>query len=229
MEIASNHGLIVIEDAAQAQGATYKNRRVGSLGHAAATSFYPGKNLGAWGEAGAVTTNDRDLADKMKMYREHGQQKKYYHDVVGWNGRMDGLQGAVLSVKLKYLERSNESRRRVARRYNELLADIDGIQVPREAEYAKHIYHIYSVRVADRNAVMKRLGDLKIGCGIHYPVPVHLQKAYANLGYKLGDFPVSEACASTFLSLPMFPEITDEQIQTVVSRFRSSLTPGLHV
>ena len=229
LEIAKRHNLAVVEDAAQAQGSLYKNKKAGSLGDAGSFSFYPGKNLGAWGEAGAVTSNNRELAERMKMYREHGQQKKYYHDVVGWNGRMDGIQAAVLSVKLKYLDRANEGRRRAAKRYDELLASTPGVVLPTEADYAKHIYHIYSVRVADRNSVVKRLGDLKIGCGIHYPVPVHLQKAYANLGYKLGDFPVSETCADTFLSLPMYPEITEEQIQTVVAGFHSSLTPGLRV
>ncbi len=223
MEIARRHNLVVIEDAAQAQGAGYRGRNAGTIGHAAGTSFYPGKNLGAWGEAGAITTNDTALRDRLRMFREHGQAKKYYHDVVGWNSRMDGLQGAVLSVKLKYLTRANDGRRRAAGRYNDLLAGTPGVVLPVAAPYAHHIYHVYAVRVENRAEIMQRLGDRGIGCGIHYPVPVHLQKAYANLGHGPGDFPVSEACADSFLSLPMFPELTDEQIETVAKEFKASL------
>jgi dTDP-4-amino-4,6-dideoxygalactose transaminase len=224
MEIARRHKLVVIEDAAQAQGSLYKGRKAGSIGDAGSFSFYPGKNLGAWGEAGAVTTNDVALRDRLQMFREHGQQKKYYHDVVGWNGRMDGLQGAVLSVKLKYLDRANEGRRRAAARYNELLDRTPGIVLPVEADYGRSIYHVYAVRVEQRAAIMQRLTERGIGCGIHYPVPVHLQKAYAALGHRAGDFPVSEACADSFLSLPMFPELTDAQIETVVREFKASLS-----
>jgi len=226
MDIARRHNLFVVEDAAQAQGSGYRNRLAGSIGHAAGFSFYPGKNLGAWGEAGASTTNDPALCARMQMYREHGQAKKYYHDVVGWNGRMDGIQAAVLSVKLKYLDRANDGRRRAAQRYNELLAGTAGLILPVEAPYAHHIYHIYAVRVKHRAAVMQHLGDHGIGCGIHYPVPVHLQKAYADLGHKPGDFPVSESCAESFVSLPMFPELTDAQIETVVSELKSCLAAG---
>jgi dTDP-4-amino-4,6-dideoxygalactose transaminase len=223
LEIAQKHGLFVIEDAAQAQGATYKGRKAGSIGHAGSFSFYPGKNLGAWGEAGAITTNDAALRDRMQMFREHGQKKKYYHDVVGWNGRMDGIQAAVLQVKLQYLDKANQGRRRAAARYNELLRGIPGVQLPAEADYAGHIYHIYAVRVRARDTIMKQLGEHGIGTGIHYPVPVHLQNAYANLGYKPGDFPVSEACANSFLSLPMYPELADQQIETVVTEFKACL------
>lgn len=223
MALARRHNLRVIEDAAQAQGALYQGRKAGSIGDAGSFSFYPGKNLGAWGEAGAVTINDAGLRERLQMFREHGQQKKYYHDVIGWNGRMDGLQGAVLSVKLKYLDQANAGRRRAAARYDELLAGTPGLVLPVEADYGRSIYHIYAVRVEQRAAIMQRLGERGIGCGIHYPVPVHLQKAYASLGYGAGDFPVSEACADSFLSLPMFPELTDAQIETVAAELKAAL------
>jgi dTDP-4-amino-4,6-dideoxygalactose transaminase len=223
LEIARKHKLFVVEDAAQAQGAKYKQRLAGSIGQAGSFSFYPGKNLGAWGEAGAITTDDAALREGMQMFREHGQKKKYYHDVVGWNGRMDGLQAAVLSVKLKYLDRANNGRRRVAARYNQLLAGLPGVSLPVEAGYAHHIYHVYAVRVAQRDAILKQMGERGVSCGIHYPVPVHLQNAYAGLGHKRGDFPVSEACADSFLSLPMYPELTDGQIETVAAEFKSCL------
>lgn len=223
MEIARRHKLVVIEDAAQAQGALYKGKKAGSIGDAGSFSFYPGKNLGAWGEAGAITTNQPEARDRMMMFREHGQKKKYYHDVVGWNGRMDGLQGAVLSVKLKYLDQANNGRRRAAARYNELLAGLAGVSLPVEADYARHIYHVYAIRVQQRDDLLQNLGRRGIGCGIHYPVPVHLQNAYAHLGYKRGDFPVSEACADTFLSLPMFPELTNQQIETVARELKALL------
>ncbi|HET7537108.1 MAG TPA: DegT/DnrJ/EryC1/StrS family aminotransferase [Candidatus Didemnitutus sp.] len=223
LEIAKKHNLFVIEDAAQAQGALYKGRKAGSIGHAGSFSFYPGKNLGAWGEAGAVTTNDPELRDRMQMFREHGQKKKYFHDVVGWNGRMDGLQAAVLSVKLKYLDKANAGRRRAAERYNQLLAGVAGLTLPFEASYGRGIYHVYAVRVAQRDSLLQKLSARGIGVGIHYPVPVHLQQAYANLGGKRGDFPNAEACADTFLSLPMYPELTDQQIDTVVAELKSCL------
>lgn len=223
MAIAKKHNLFVVEDAAQAQGTLYKGKKAGSIGHAGSFSFYPGKNLGAWGEAGGITTNDPALRDRMVMFREHGQAKKYYHDVVGWNGRMDGIQAAVLSVKLKYLEKANDGRRRAAARYNQLLAGTPGVTLPVEAAYGRSIYHVYALRLQNRDAVMKKLSDRGIGCGIHYPVPVHLQKAYQSLGYKKGDFPVSESCGETFLSLPMYPELTDAQIDTVVTEFKASL------
>jgi dTDP-4-amino-4,6-dideoxygalactose transaminase len=229
MEIARRHKLVVVEDAAQAQGALYKGRKAGSIGQAGSFSFYPGKNLGAWGEAGAITTSDPELRDRMVMFREHGQKKKYYHDVVGWNGRMDGLQGAVLSVKLKYLDQANNGRRRAAARYNELLAGTPGLLLPAEAAYGRSIYHVYAVRVQQRDALLQRLGELGIGCGIHYPVPVHLQNAYAGLGYKRGSFPVSEACGDSFLSLPMYPELTDAQIETVVHELKACLALQVHV
>jgi dTDP-4-amino-4,6-dideoxygalactose transaminase len=223
LKLAQKHKLVVVEDAAQAQGTLYKGRKAGSIGQAGSFSFYPGKNLGAWGEAGAVTTSDPVLRDALQMFREHGQKKKYYHDVVGWNGRMDGIQGAVLSVKLKYLDKANNGRRRAAARYNQLLAGTPGIVLPQEAEYGRHIYHVYAVRVGQRDEILKKLGERGIAAGIHYPVPVHLQNAYANLGYKRGDFPVSEVCGDSFLSLPMYPELTDQQIDTVVRELRGAL------
>jgi len=225
MEIAARHKLVVIEDAAQAQGTLYKGRKAGSIGHAGSFSFYPGKNLGAWGEAGAVTTSDPALRERLVMFREHGQKKKYYHDVVGWNGRMDGIQGAVLSVKLKYLDQANAGRRRAAARYDALLAGIPGVLLPAEAAYGRSIYHVYALRVSNRDTLLQQLGERGIGCGIHYPVPVHLQNAYANLGYGRGRFPVSEACADSFLSLPMYPELTDAQINTVVHELKECLAP----
>ena len=223
LALAKKHKLVVIEDAAQAQGTLYKGRKAGSIGQAGSFSFYPGKNLGAWGEAGAVTTSDPALRDALQMFREHGQKKKYHHDVVGWNGRMDGLQGAVLSVKLKYLDKANNGRRRAAVRYNQLLAGTPGIILPVEADYGRHIYHVYAVRVGLRDTILKQLGERGIAAGIHYPVPVHLQNAYANLGYKRGDFPVSEICGDSFLSLPMYPELTDQQIDAVVGELLAVL------
>jgi dTDP-4-amino-4,6-dideoxygalactose transaminase len=230
MEIARRHRLPVIEDAAQAQGALYKGRKAGSIGEVGSFSFYPGKNLGAWGEAGAITAKDPALRERLLMYRDHGQNKKYHHQVVGWNGRMDGLQGAVLGVKLKYLDQANSGRRRAATRYHELLAGTPDLILPMEADYARHIYHVYAVRVRQRDLVMKRLGERGIGCGIHYPIPVHLQAAYASLGHKRGDFPVSEACADSFLSLPMYPELKEAQLATVVDELKACLAaPTLSV
>jgi len=215
MEIARRHNLIVIEDAAQAHGAEYKGRRVGSIGDMGCFSFYPGKNLGAFGEAGAVVTGDDALRRKVEMLRDHGQARKYYHDMVGWNGRMDGIQGAVLRLKLQHLDRANAARRAHAAHYNRLLSRFDQIITPFEAPYARHVYHIYALRVSQRERLIRELGERGIACGIHYPVPVHLQVAYRHLGYQPGDFPVAEQCASEFLSLPMFPELTEEQVEFV--------------
>jgi dTDP-4-amino-4,6-dideoxygalactose transaminase len=212
MEIAKSRDLIVIEDACQAHGAEYKGRRAGSIGQAGCFSFYPGKNLGAYGEAGAVTTNNEKLAEKMRIFRDHGQARKYYHSMVGWNGRMDGIQGAVLSVKLKYLEAWNSARQTNARLYSRLLAGIKDVLVPFEDHYAKHVYHIYGIRVKNRDELIKSLAQKDIFCGIHYPVPLHLQDAYMSLGYRKGSFPVAERCAEQIVSLPMFAELTEEQI-----------------
>ncbi len=212
LETAKKHNLYVIEDACQAHGAEYKGKRAGSMGNAAAFSFYPGKNLGAYGEAGATVTNDEKIAEKMKIFRDHGQGQKYYHDMFGWNARMDGIQGAILNVKLKHLDKWNEGRRKNAALYNKQLSGIDKIKMPIEASYSKHVYHIYAIRYKERDKMMDFLKDKGIGVGIHYPVPVHLQKAYKNLGYKKGDFPVAEKSADEFVSLPMFSELTEEQI-----------------
>lgn len=221
LDIARRHNLLVLEDACQAHGAEYKGRRTGSIGTAGAFSFYPGKNLGAYGEAGAVTTNDPVLADKMRTFRDHGQPKKYYHDIVGWNARMDGFQGAILSAKLKHLDGWNEGRRRNAALYGELLGNgANGLVVPYETDYAKHIYHIYAIRVKSRDAFMDALGKKDVATGIHYPVPVHLTGAYSSLGYKMGDFPVAEKCAAEFVSLPMFAELTEAQIKYVCEEIK---------
>lgn len=224
--VAARHGLAVIEDAAQAHGATYRGRPAGSLGIAAATSFYPGKNLGAWGEAGAITTSDATLAARLRMLRDHGQSRKYHHEVCGWNARMDGIQAVVLQVKLRRLRQANEHRRRAAARYHALLADTPAVVPPVAAEHAEHVYHVYAVRVGERDEILERLSRRGIACGIHYPVPVHLQPAYAHLGYKRGDFPVSERCAETFLSLPLFPEISDEQTEYVASALKAAVGSG---
>jgi len=216
LEIAKRHQLHVIEDACQAHGAEYKGKKAGSIGIAGCFSFYPGKNLGAFGEAGAVVTSDERLKSAMQMLRDHGQERKYHHAVVGWNGRMDGIQGAVLQVKLKRLAATNHARRRHARLYNELLTSFHKVTTPTEAKDRTHVYHVYAVRMSDRDRVMKSLSDHGVGCGVHYPIPIHLQPAYESLGYKAGDFPVTEKCAQEFLSLPMFPEMTDVQVKHVV-------------
>ncbi len=221
MEIARRHGLYVIEDACQAHGAEYKGRKAGSIGDAGCFSFYPGKNLGAFGEAGAVVTNNGELKRKIQALRDHGQSKKYNHDVIGWNARMDGIQGAVLRVKLKYLARANARRRANARLYEQCFAGMNDLIVPKEASYASHVYHVYAVRVKARDALMRSLADAQIGCAIHYPVPVHLQEAYRSLGLGRGMFPVAERCADEFISLPMFAELTPEQVAIVAGKVKA--------
>ncbi len=213
MEIAAKHGLWVIEDACQAHGATYKGKTAGSIGHAGCFSFYPGKNLGAYGEAGAVVTDDPELAEKMRWFLDHGQRKKYHHELIGWNGRMDGLQGAVLGVKLKYLRAWNAARREKARLYGRLLAGADGLVLPREAPYGEHVYHIFAVRSGGRDRLISRLAEKGVTCGIHYPLPIHLQRAFNSLGLKKGSFPIAERCAEELISLPMYPELRPEQIE----------------
>ena len=224
MEIAKRHHLHVIEDACQAHGAEYKGRKAGSIGIAGCFSFYPGKNLGAWGEAGAVVTNDPALGQKIRVLRDHGQDKKYYHSDIGWNGRMDGIQGAVLRIKLKGLDRGNAARRAHAKVYDEKLAGLPGLTVTPPAAYGVPVYHIYAVRVTERDRILQALTQRGIGCGIHYPIPIHLQQAYRGLGLGVGSFPVAERCANEFLSLPMFPELTPAQIETVVQEVRSSVS-----
>ena len=215
LEFARAHGLFVIEDAAQAHGAEYKGRKAGTMGDAGCFSFYPGKNLGALGEAGAVVTNNADLRKKVQALRDHGQARKYHHALFGWNCRMDGIQAAVLSVKLRHLEEGNLLRREHALQYNEAFAGIDGVATPFEADYARHVYHVYAIRVQERDEVRRFLEEKGIGCGVHYPIPIHLQPACQNLGYTAGAFPVAENLAQEFLSLPMFPELTEEQIEYV--------------
>jgi dTDP-4-amino-4,6-dideoxygalactose transaminase len=231
MELAAKYKLFVIEDACQAHGAEYFSKRdnvwkkVGSMGLAAAFSFYPGKNLGACGEAGATTTNDEALAKRMKMIRDHGQAKKYYHDIEGYNGRLDSIQAGWLSVKLRHLAKWNSSRRELAHRYHELLAETkDSIAIPREASWTKGVYHLYVVRVQDREALQAHLAEAGIGTGIHYPIPLHLQKAYEHLGYKQGEFPVTERVASEIVSLPMFPQLQQNQQKEVVAKVLEFVT-----
>ncbi len=218
MEIAQKHGLLVIEDSSQAHAAEYKGKIAGSMGDVGCFSFYPGKNLGAYGEAGIVVTNNEELTAKMKMFRDHGQSKKYYHDIIGWNARMDGFQGAILRVKLKHLPDWTDARRKNAKLYSELLAGVDGIILPYEADYAKHVYHIYAIRTQNPDKLLDDLREKEIYCAMHYPIPLHLQEAYKSLRYHKGDFPVAEKCAEQQLSLPMFPELTEEQIEYVTSQ-----------
>jgi dTDP-4-amino-4,6-dideoxygalactose transaminase len=228
MDIARRHNLFVIEDACQAHGALYNGRPAGSIGDLGCFSFYPGKNLGAYGEAGGVVTNSDVLSDKIKMIRDHGQSKKYHHAMIGWNGRMDGIQGAILSVKLKYLAGWNESRRKNAQLYTRLLSEIKEVSPPREMGYAQHIFHVYAIKVQDRDALMTSLTEQGISCGIHYPVPIHLQNAYQYMGVGKGSFPVAEKCAEEIVSLPMFPELTEEQIQFVVDGIKKHYSVVSH-
>ncbi|HVF51300.1 MAG TPA: DegT/DnrJ/EryC1/StrS family aminotransferase [Pyrinomonadaceae bacterium] len=221
-DIAARHNLLVVEDAAQAHGSLYKGRRVGALGHAGCFSFYPGKNLGAYGEGGAVVTNDAEVARRVRLLRDHGSERKYRHEIIGYNFRMEGIQGAVLNVKLAHLDGWNDLRRAHAARYNELLQHSAALTLPREmVDYARHIYHLYVVQTDERDALQKSLAGAGVQTGIHYPVPVHLQPAYASLGYQQGDFPESERQARRVLSLPMFPELTNEQIERVAQAIES--------
>jgi len=232
LELAERYNLLVIEDACQAHGAEYYSskekrwKKAGSMGRAAAFSFYPGKNLGACGEGGAVTTNDEEIARKVCMLRDHGQTKKYHHDVEGYNGRLHALQAGVLGAKLKHLAAWNESRRRLAHRYHEFFTGVeDSVVVPREVPWMKGVYHLYVIRVQDRAVLQADLTEMGIGTGIHYPIPLHLQSAYTRLGYQEGDFPVAERCASEVLSLPMYPQLgADQQLQVVDSIFKSLST-----
>src|SRR5258706_550501 len=209
LSVARKHGLPVVEDAAQAHGARYKGRRVGTFGEMSCFSFYPGKNLGAYGEGGALVTNNTEYAARARSLREHGSTQRYYHDEIGFNYRMEGIQGAVLGVKLKHLDHWTETRRKVAHRYHELLADT-ALELPREAPYAQSAYHLYVVRHRRRDEIKRHLEGKRIGCALHYPLPLHLQKCYASLGYKGGHFPVAEAAARECLSLPIYPELQEE-------------------
>lgn len=225
LELTERFGLIVVEDACQAHGAEYFSRKhnrwfkAGSMGRAAGFSFYPGKNLGACGEAGAITTNDPSIAAKVRMIRDHGQSKKYYHDVEGYNGRLDAIQAGILSVKVNHLAEWNTKRRERAETYNRLFADSrERIQVPFEPSWSRAIYHLYVIRSNNRDGMMAQLKEAGIGTGIHYPIPLHLQKAYQALGYKPGDFPVTERVAAEIVSLPMYPQLEVEQQRCVAAR-----------
>jgi dTDP-4-amino-4,6-dideoxygalactose transaminase len=220
--IAGKHKLSVIEDSCQAHGSYYKGRRAGSLGTAGCFSFYPSKNLGACGEGGAVTTNDAGLAQKVRMLRDHGSVKKYEHDFPGFNLRLEGVQGGVLAVKLPHLDDWNNNRRVLAARYNELFTG-SNVVTPKEMPYARHVYHLYVVLVEDREALKQALAEQGIETGLHYPIPLHLQKAYGHLGYKKGDFPVSEHVASHLLSLPMYAELPIEHVEHVAKTIREVL------
>jgi dTDP-4-amino-4,6-dideoxygalactose transaminase len=219
--IARRHGLVVIEDAAQAHGAEYRGRRCGSLGDIAAFSFYPGKNLGAYGEGGALVTSNPAYAATARVLRDWGQEKKYEHRLKGFNYRMDGIQGAILRVKLQRLEAWTEARRRHAALYTQLLGDDSGVVTPVERDDARHVFHVYAVRTSDRPGLQAALTDRGVQSGIHYPIPVHLQPAHADLGYRRGEFPHSERAADQVLSLPMFPELTDAQVQQVADAVRA--------
>ena len=228
-ELAGRYNLLVAEDACQAHGAEYFSRkeqrweRAGSMGKAAAFSFYPGKNLGACGEAGAVTTNDPDLAQRIRMLRDHGQAAKYYHDIEGYNGRLDAIQAAILHAKLARLPEWNRQRQKMAKGYAEQLSGIDGLVLPFKPSWSRAIYHLYVVRMPDRQGMQNSLKAAGIGTGIHYPVPLHVQQAYRGLGYREGDFPITESVASEILSLPMCPQLTDSQQAKVVHALKECL------
>jgi len=227
-QLADKHGMLVIEDACQAHGARYQGKRVGSLGHAAAFSFYPGKNLGAYGDGGMVVTNDGKVAERLQMIRNYGQQEKYKHLFRGYNRRLDTMQAAILRVKLKYLEQWNAGRRRNAKLYQKHLKG-SGVFVPGEAGGAEAVWHLYVIRTEQRDALKEHLDSKGINVGIHYPVPIHLQPAYQDLGHKRGDFPVTEAYAGRILSLPMYAELSDQEIEYIaetVSEFQSSHGTG---
>ncbi len=222
--LAEKYNLIVIEDACQAHGAEYFSnmqnrwRKAGSIGKAAAFSFYPGKNLGAFGEGGAVTTDDEEIAQRVRMLRDHGQAKKYYHDIEGYNGRLDAIQAGILKIKLKHLTEWNEKRLKNAYRYNELLERVDGVITPFEPAWSKAVYHLYIICAQNRDELQRYLSENYIATGLHYPVPLHLQNAYNHLGFREGDFPVSEKAAHEILSLPMYPNLTHKQQERVVEK-----------
>jgi dTDP-4-amino-4,6-dideoxygalactose transaminase len=224
LEIAAKYNLIVVEDACQAHGAKYFSKKenrwrtAGSMGVVGAFSFYPGKNLGACGEAGAVTTDNEEMAKKIKMIRDHGQAKKYYHDIEGYNGRLDTIQAGMLHIKLKHLADWTQKRQALAKEYGRLFEGVTEFKAPAEPSHSKAVYHLYVVRVKDREKLQADLAAANIGTGIHYPIPLHQQKAYAHLGYKTGDFPVTEKIAPEIMSLPMFPQLTREQQHYVAAK-----------
>ena len=229
LEFGRKHRLYVIEDACQAHGATYKGKRVGTFGDTACFSFYPGKNLGAFGEAGAIVTGNAELNERIRILRDHGQVRKYFHSLVGWNCRMDGIQAAVLQIKLRQLEEANQRRRDRAAEYDAGLREFGEIIAPTQASYARHVYHIYAIRVGNRDETIKCLADQGIATGIHYPVPVHLQEAYRPLGYTPGAFPIAERCAAEFVSLPMYPELTHSQVEQVIEGVKEAVAGAVEV
>jgi dTDP-4-amino-4,6-dideoxygalactose transaminase len=220
MEIAKKHQLFVIEDNAQAQGASYKNKMTGTWGEINGTSFYPGKNLGALGDAGAVTTNDNLLAEKAKVLRNYGSEKKYHNEIIGYNMRLDECQAGFLSVKLNYLLEWTKKRQEIAFWYNSALKGLGDLILPQTASHASHVYHLYVIRTKKRDALQKYLQQKEIGTLIHYPIPPHLQKAYEYLGYKKGDLPIAEELADTCLSLPIWPGITKQQVEFIAHNIR---------
>ncbi len=231
LKLASEYNLMVIEDACQAHGAEYFSnveqrwRKAGSVGKAAAFSFYPGKNLGACGEAGAVTSNDPQIAETARKLRDHGQAAKYYHDIEGYNGRLDTIQAGILHAKLAHLADWNVQRRRIAEQYREQLRGVEGLVVPFEPSWSRAVYHLYVVRVSDRVEMQNSLKAVGIGTGIHYPVPLHVQQAYQHLGYRKGDLPVTEQVSAEILSLPMYPQLSDGQQAKVAEALKNCLIP----
>jgi dTDP-4-amino-4,6-dideoxygalactose transaminase len=230
LALARKYNLIVVEDACQAHGAEYFSKaanawkKAGSMGHAAAFSFYPGKNLGACGEAGAITTNNEAMAKTMRILRDHGQAQKYYHQIEGYNGRLDALQAGFLTTKLRHLAEWNRNRQEVAQRYDQGFAGVDGVVAPFRPDSARSVYHLYVIRVQQRDALQKHLAKSGVGTGIHYPVPLHLQEAYRNLQYPAGSFPVCERIASEILSLPMYPQLRSDQCRRVIDEVAAFLS-----
>jgi dTDP-4-amino-4,6-dideoxygalactose transaminase len=222
LDIARRHGLKVVEDAAQAHGARYKGRRVGALGDAGCFSFFPGKNLGAYGDAGAIVASDDELADRLAMLRNHGRRKKYTHDFEGVNSRLDALQAAILSVKLKHLDEWNEQRRRVADRYASQLTGVPGLRLPVSAPDREPVWHLYVVHSEGRDVIREALKAEGVASGVHYPIPLHLQPAYAHLGHARGSFPAAEKLANTALSLPIYAELADEQVDLIADIIRKA-------
>jgi len=236
LDLATQYNLKVIEDACQAQGAEYFSKKLnrwckaGSMGHAAAFSFYPGKNLGACGEAGAITTDDEELAQTCRLLRDHGQSKKYFHDIEGYNGRLDAIQAGFLRTKLRHLKQWNEQRRAIAERYNSLFAEAKAaVALPYQPDWSRSVFHLYVVRVDDRKQVQKQLDGAGIGTGIHYPIVLHLTKAYKGLGFNIGDFPLAEKAAAHILSLPMYPGLTACQQERVAAEVLRTLAVGIGV
>ena len=224
-EIAGKHGLEVVEDSCQGHGAEYKNKKTGSLGRIGCFSFYPGKNLGAFGEGGMITTDDGSIAEKIIALRNHGQSRKHHHDMIGWNSRLQGIQGAVLKVKLRYLDSWNGLRREKAKYYDGLMSDLD-ITLPCSDDCCLHVYHLYVVRAEKRDDLREYLQMKSIETGLHYPIPIHLQKAYFDLGFRKGSFPVAEKSAGEILSLPLYPELTIEQVDYVAASIRKFFETG---